>query len=372
MKQSHKHLIIPVCAGDHQYSVVIDNGIPSAIYKQVIVSLKPNRLFVFFDATFYALHGKALNRSLQQTGRPVISVVLPSGERHKTIKSVTALHAHLIANQISRDDLIVACGGGVTSDIVGFAASTVLRGVRWGICATTLLSMVDASVGGKTGVNHPDGKNMIGSFWQPSFVIDDLKWLETLPTKEYRSGMAEVIKTAGLAGGRLLSRLAQVGHSLEDADQSDVVDLVSGTIAFKAMIVGSDERDGGIRLCLNFGHTIGHAIEQSLGFKRLAHGEAVILGMIGAMEIAERLKLSQSNKLNEFKRIVLRALANVPTVQLDPKRILGALALDKKRTSKGIQFVLLSEPGKPIVKATVSKREITAAIEAMIRVYRAK
>jgi 3-dehydroquinate synthase len=287
------------------------------------------------------------------------------------MQSVVSLHNHLIKHWISRDDLIVACGGGVTSDIVGFAASTALRGVRWGICATTLLGMVDASIGGKTGVNHSDGKNLIGSYWQPSFVIDDLEWLETLPIKEYRSGMAEVIKSAGLAGGKLLRQLSQVGDRLLDVEQPELVDLVAGTVAYKAGVVRSDERDTGVRLRLNFGHTIGHAIEQSLSFKRLTHGEAVILGMLGAMAIADRLGLSQAKRLGEFRRIVMGALSDVPSVRLDPDRILSALALDKKRTTKGTRFVLLPQPGHPIVRL-VSKKEVTGAVEAMIQIYHAR
>jgi 3-dehydroquinate synthase len=183
--------------------------------------------------------------------------------------------------------------------------------------------------------------------------------------------MAEVIKSAGLAGGALLRQLSQVGDHLSDVDQSEIVDLVNDAVAYKAAIVGRDERDIGVRLRLNFGHTIGHAIEQSLSFKRLTHGEAVILGMIGAMAIADRLGVSHAKLLGEFRRIVISSLSLLPSVRLDPDQILGALALDKKRTTKGIRFVLLPAPGHPVVRI-VSRREVTAAIEAMIQIYQAR
>lgn len=329
----------------------------------------PDRIFVVYDANFYALHGKKLERSWQASRRPVESIVCPSGEGHKTIECVTYLHNHLIKQGISRNDIIIACGGGVTSDVVGFSASIVLRGIRWGVCATTLLGMVDASIGGKTGVDHPNGKNLIGSYWQPSFVIDDIQWLETLPPREFKSGMAEVIKSAGLSGGKLLGQLLQVGNDLSSVSQSELVALISGAVEYKASVVGRDERDQSVRLRLNFGHTIGHAIEQSLNFKRLTHGEAIILGMIGAMEIADRLGLSRADKLGGFTRAIMSALSDLPAIRLNPDRILSAVESDKKRTTEGTRFVLLPLPGKPIVRP-VPRKVVVAAVEEMIRICR--
>lgn len=359
---------IKVRAGGHKYDVTIGRRIPVSVYRGIVRQLRPRRVFLVFDANFYALHGTALERHWQKSAPSISSLVLPSGEGQKRPSTIERIHDQLIESKISRDDLMVACGGGVTSDITGFAAATLYRGVRWGICATTLLSMADASIGGKTGVNHAKGKNLIGAYWQPSFVIDDTEWLETLPAREFRSGSAEIIKSAGLAGGRLFQQVSFWADNSFEPSHPELTSILKATVVYKAKVVGRDERDTGQRLHLNYGHTIGHAIEQSLSYKRLTHGEAVLLGMIGALSISDKLKVSRADRLGAFHQIVSEALANIPKLKLDSGRILDSIRLDKKRANENIRFVLLAEPGRPVVR-DVPWPLIKSTVDELIRQY---
>jgi 3-dehydroquinate synthase len=192
---SSEKIVVRVTVGQHSYPVIIGHGLGRDLETVLSRSAASGRVFVVLDAGLYALHGKAIEKVVSRGGREIVCNVIPSGEKFKTSETVGDLHGWLLAQGISRGDFVLAVGGGVTSDVVGFAASTVLRGVRWGICTTTLLGMVDAAIGGKTGVNHGLGKNLIGSFWQPSFVIEDLDWLSTLDSRQFMAGMGELVKT---------------------------------------------------------------------------------------------------------------------------------------------------------------------------------
>jgi 3-dehydroquinate synthase len=363
-----KYSVVKVTTGDHNYVVTIGRHLRTSVYRDVVKRLRPRRVFLVFDANFYALHGPALEHHWRKASSSVASLVLPSGETQKRQATVELIHDQLIESGLSREDLVVACGGGVTSDITGFAAATLYRGVRWGICATTLLSMADASIGGKTGVNHTKGKNLIGAYWQPSFVVDDTEWLKTLPEREFRSGSVEIIKSAGLAGGQLFRLVSRWADNSFSSSHPKLTVILKATVAYKAKVVGRDQRDFGRRLHLNFGHTIGHAVEQSLGYKRLTHGEAVLLGMIGAMSISNRLRISRTDRLEPFHRIVYGALPRVPKVKLDPDRIFDGMRFDKKRSNQKLRFVLLIEPGKPVVR-DVPESGIKSAIDEIIRLY---
>jgi 3-dehydroquinate synthase len=363
---SHSISTINVKSARGSYPVIVGYGVEKQLATSVRKGGVGARVFAVFDANLFALHGASIERAIKQSGRPLLSAIIPSGEQTKSEKTVSQLHDLFLGEGIARHDLILACGGGVTSDVVGYAAATVLRGVRWGICATTLLSVVDASIGGKTAINHSRGKNLIGAFWPPVFVVSDLNWLGTLDQTQLRNGLGEVIKAAGLAGGRLLNDTTQSLAGGRPCAIDNLRKLIGPCIRYKARVVSQDERDQGMRQRLNYGHTFGHAVEQSLGYRRLVHGEAVILGMLGALELGERLGIGEKPSLNQFRHLVLSACAQLPQVRLDPDHILLAMRLDKKRDGKGLQFVLLKRPGHPTVVSGVPVRTIRQAVQTMV------
>ncbi len=366
MISSGKATTLRVHAGKQTYTVFLGNRLGAPVYRRALKGHSSPRLFLVFDSNLYACHGRRIVHNWQVKGRKLESLVIPSGEQHKLGETVASIHDWLIARGATRDDVIVACGGGVTSDIVGFAAATIFRGIKWGICATTLLGMADASIGGKTGINHAKGKNLIGAYWQPSFVIDDLQWLSTLPPREFRSGAAEIIKCAGLSGGKLL-RLVSQWSELEFAPNSELLgQILTATIKYKASIVAQDERDYSVRMVLNYGHTVGHAIEQSLGYGKLTHGEAVLLGMIAALHVGELTGVPPTSQLAKFRSIIYRAASQLLKVRLSLPDIMSATGMDKKRSARNLQFVLLRQIGKPVV-SEVKSSTVSAAVSKMLK-----
>jgi 3-dehydroquinate synthase len=357
-----------VKAERQSYPVYLGSGFDSSVYRRALLGLPMSRIFLVCDSNLFAFHGQRIESNWISTGRSVETLVIPRGERRKSAATIGHLHDWLIARGAKRDDLIVACGGGVTSDLAGFAAATLYRGVRWGICATTVLSMADASIGGKTGINRRAGKNLIGAFWQPSFVIDDLEWLSTLPPREFRSGTAEIIKSSGLAGGRLFKLVRDWSELGFQTDHPGLRQILELTVRYKGSIVARDERDTGLRMVLNFGHTIGHAIEQSLSYRKLTHGEAVILGMIAALGVGERSGSAKSATLVTFSKVLYRAASQLPAVRLSLQDIARSVVVDKKRKTTKYRFVLIERPGRPVV-CEIERSMVVSAIRHMLKEY---
>jgi 3-dehydroquinate synthase len=329
-----------------------------------------NRLFVIADATVWALHGKTLGKSMKLT-KASTPFVLPLSEKTKTSATAQQIQDYLLGQKISRDDLIVAVGGGVTSDLVGFAAATVLRGVRWGVVSTSLMGMVDAAIGGKTGVNHAGGKNLIGAIWQPSFVYANISHLATLKAPELVSGFGEILKYAGLTGGPLLEETDRFLTEGDFADSTALYRLVSAGAALKAQIVAEDERESGARIFLNLGHTFGHAVEHAAGFGRILHGEGVIVGLVGALALSSRMNSSQSKELVYYRHMVEQALRLVPHVSVKEAQVVAAMQSDKKRKNSALQFVLLKKPGKAYICRTATPSDIRQSVSEMLRQYQA-
>ncbi|KAA3636886.1 MAG: 3-dehydroquinate synthase [Calditrichaeota bacterium] len=341
--------------------------------KKLITSLKrqvkKNRLFVIYDANFYALHGINLKNILSNEF-DVSEIIIPSGEKTKSEQELNKIMSFLLTNRISRSDFILAVGGGVTSDIVGYAAASVLRGVKWGVVSTTLLGMVDASIGGKTGINHKTGKNLIGAFWQPSFVHCDINYLNTLPEREMLCGFGEVLKYGGLIGKKMLSMIESYLKQPNLYDHKLLLKLTAESVRYKAHIVKADERESGKRMFLNFGHTVGHAIENSLGYGKLRHGEAVILGLITAVDISMIKQKSSSNALRLYRDLLVKSVSNLPILKLNKDKINNALNFDKKRIDSKQKFVLLERLGKPYITDKVNKSEYEYGLDNMISEYR--
>lgn len=361
---------VRVDLGKRAYPVVIGPGVTgrlkSLLEKQAGGA---GRVFVFFDAQVYALHGVDVIRCLGPYARKASVMALPGGERTKTVRMVGRVHDYLLAEQVSRNDFILACGGGVLSDVVGYAASTVLRGVRWGVISTTLLGMVDAAIGGKTGVNHPRGKNLVGAFWQPSFVVCDTFHLHTLPARERVAGMGEIVKYAGLTGGAMLTRLEQREPGEWLKIPRALTGVIEQSVRCKANIVGADETEQGRRMLLNLGHTFAHGIERAAGYGRLLHGEAVLVGLLAACELSVRAGVSSERKLSRYCSILEQYIRHIPYRRLEAEAVWEGMTWDKKRRGGRLRFVLLSEPGRPLIADAVNSAEARRALQAAIRYY---
>ena len=331
--------------------------------------VRDGRLFVFYDAQFYALYGRRFRAGIRLAGRRVCEFVVPSGEKAKSPGVLAGLYDFLLHQKITRSDFILACGGGVTTDLVGYAAATVLRGVRWGAVATTLVGMVDAAIGGKTGINHRLGKNLVGAFWQPSFVCCDVRFLATLEQRHMIAGLGEALKCGGLVGGKMLRPLKAYLASDDLYDMKRLARLVSTSAAYKASVVSRDERESGPRAVLNFGHTVGHGIEKALGYGRLLHGEAVTLGIHAALLLGTCAGY-ESNGLHMYQKLVEQSMRRLPRRRIDPGKVLAAMELDKKRSGRKQRFVLLKQIGRPTIRDDIDRRSVRSALNETLARFR--
>ncbi|MBX3646808.1 MAG: 3-dehydroquinate synthase [Rhodocyclaceae bacterium] len=319
------------------------------------------------NETVAPLYLEALTSALRDLGVRVTEIVLPDGESHKDWQTLNLIYNALLDNRCERATTIIALGGGVIGDLAGFAAATYQRGIPYIQVPTTLLAQVDSSVGGKTGINHPLGKNMIGAFYQPRLVLADTHTLKTLPDRELRAGLSEIIKY-GLI--RDLSFFEWLEANLEKIlvrDTDALVFAIERSCASKAAVVAEDERESGVRALLNLGHTFGHAIEAGLGFGRWLHGEAVAAGTMMAADLSRRHGWLPEE---EFARILaLLQRAGLPTQgpALGADRYLDLMAMDKKVTAGKIRLVLLKKIGEGVISTEASEDEILAAIEASCR-----
>jgi 3-dehydroquinate synthase len=310
-----------------------------------------------------------VGRALGRRGLAVHHLEVPAGEEAKRLEVVAGLYERLAAVPTRRADPVVAVGGGATTDVAGFAAATWLRGVPLVNVATTVLGMVDAAVGGKTGVDLPAGKNLVGAFHQPAAVVADLDTLAGLPAAEVRSGLAEVAK-AGLAGDPALAEaLRRSAGPAVAADPDALAPLVEGAVRVKAAVVAADERedaaDGRVgRLILNYGHTLGHALERLAGYRGLRHGEAVALGMVFAARVAEAVGLARPGLAAGHVELLAALGLPVGGARLDPDQVLAAMATDKKHRG-GLRLVLLRAPGQPEVVTAPDRQVLVAAIGSL-------
>ena len=312
---------------------------------------------------------RRVGRAVGRRGLAVHHLEVPAGEGAKRLEVVAGLYQGLAAVPTRRADPVLAVGGGATTDVAGFAAATWLRGVPLVNLPTTVLGMVDAAVGGKTGVDLAEGKNLVGAFHQPVAVVADLDTLAGLPAAEVRSGLAEVAK-AGLAGDPALAEaLAAAAGPAAAGDPVALAPLIEGAVRVKAAVVGADEleeaAEGQVgRLMLNYGHTLGHALERLAGYRGLRHGEAVALGMVFAARVAEAVGLAEPGLADGHVRLLAALGLPVGGVDLDPDRLLAAMATDKKQR-QGLRLVLLRAPGRPEVVANPDRGVLVAAIRSL-------
>ncbi|MBI2359150.1 MAG: 3-dehydroquinate synthase [Deltaproteobacteria bacterium] len=288
-----------------------------------------------------ALYLGAVEGSLRRSGFHVVTIVVPEGEEHKNLGSLAMIYDRLIAERFDRGSWVVALGGGVIGDVAGFAAATFLRGIPYIQVPTTLLAQVDSSVGGKTGINHLEGKNLIGAFYQPRLVIIDVDALCTLPKRELVAGLAEVIKYGVIADPRLFGLLEEKLDRVLALDRKLLLEIVAASCAIKAGVVEQDEREDDYRSVLNFGHSVGHALEALTGYAELLHGEAVAIGMVQAATISARQGLCDEKSLRRICAVIEKS--GLPTeipVNVDLKELVRGMEVDKKSVGGKIKFVL--------------------------------
>ena len=357
---------LQVSLGDRSYPILIGTNLLADVAR--LASLLPApRVALITNVTLYPLYGASLTAALQRHGVEVLSICLPDGEQFKDWPALNQIFEALLEHACDRKTTLIALGGGVIGDIAGFAAATYQRGVPFIQIPTTLLAQVDSSVGGKTAINHARGKNMIGAFYQPQMVLADTDTLKTLPDREYRSGLAEVIKYGIGLDAAFFNWLEANIDALNRRDPEALAYAIKRSCEIKARIVAADERettsDGG-RALLNLGHTFGHAIETALGYGVWLHGEAVGCGMFLATELSNRLGLLDAASTR--RAIALIEAAGLPTAMPDiaSEAMLSHMARDKKNEGGAIRLILLTGIGTSVVDATVSASRIRSFLDA--------
>ena len=348
--------------GLRRYPIYVGSGALAETGRLMKERLPSSECAVVSQSDILELHGETLKEGLEDAGIRTHFVVVPPGEESKSWERAGWLHGVLIDLKLDRTSSILAFGGGVVGDLAGFVASTFMRGVNFVQAPTTLLAQVDSSIGGKTAVNHAKGKNLIGSFYQPRLVVVDPSLIETLPLRERRSGLAEVVKYGVIADGELFERLEKAGESALD-DAETLEEVVSRCCAIKARIVERDERDTeGARASLNFGHTLGHALEIQRQ-PSMRHGEAVAVGMHFAAEIAVRRGLMHRSDAERLRQLLKRLQLPVKASLREADPILDAMRRDKKAESGVVRFVLPTGIGREPVVEPVSEAEIVEAMK---------
>lgn len=348
--------------GERSYPILIEAGCLTR-QDQWQALVPHSEVVIVTNETIAPLYLDRLNQSLEQSGRRLLSIVLPDGEAYKSAETLGRIYDFLLEHTISRKAVLIALGGGVIGDLTGYAAATYQRGVDFVQVPTTLLSQVDSSVGGKTGINHPLGKNMIGAFKQPKAVVIDPEVLSTLPERELSAGLAEVIKYGLIHDADFFSWLEGNIDALKRKQSAELVQAIARSCQLKADIVATDETEQGIRAILNLGHTFGHAIEAEMGYGRWLHGEAVAAGMIMACDLSERQGWIGPEVTARARNLLLAAGLPVdPPMEMTPERFMNHMARDKKVESGQLRLVLLEALGR----ATVTSRFDPPRLEACL------
>lgn len=354
--------IITVDLKERSYDILIGSKTLSRLGLR-LKEFRTSRVAIITNKTVFPLYRDIVLRSLSEHDISPEIVLLPDGEEYKDFTWTYHIHGKLLESRFDRNSLLIALGGGVIGDITGFVASTYMRGIRYVQVPTTLLSQVDSSVGGKTGVNHPLGKNMIGTFYQPSLVHIDIDTLRTLPKGEFSAGIAEVIKYGIISDSDLFEYLENNHEDIVSLGDS-IVHVIRRSCEIKADIVSKDERESGLRAILNYGHTVGHAVEAVTDYKRFLHGEAVAIGMYATACIAVRMGLLKEKYAESIRRLLdlYKLPVSVPK-DISPIDIIAAMELDKKVRDGKIRFILPEAIGKVRIEENVDRDMLKEVIQ---------
>jgi 3-dehydroquinate synthase len=355
---------VTVELGERSYPVVAGWGVLAELPALLPQVTRGSRLLLVTHPALLAAYGEDVIRGLEAAGFSVTTALVSPGERSKSLAMAGRLYREMAGAGLDRRSAVIALGGGVIGDLAGFAAATWLRGIDVIQVPTTLLAMVDSSIGGKTGVNTPVGKNLVGAFHQPRAVVADAATLATLPKRDVRSGMAEVIKYGVIADAGLFAYLERHVADCLSLEQEAISRVIADSVACKARVVSEDEREGGLRAILNFGHTAGHAIEKAAGYRKLRHGEAVSIGMVAAARIGRKMGITPEQAARRIENLLVRAGLPVRIPKgLDPTGLVASTAYDKKAVDGRARWVLASDIGS--VERGVAVPEDT--VEAVLR-----
>ena len=356
---------IRVELGERSYDIAIGSNILDGIGdKLTSFGLSP-KVAIISNPTVFALYGERVSRSIRKAGFDVITVIIPDGEEYKDLLWLQHIYDDLLKHRLDRSSALIALGGGVIGDITGFAASTYMRGISCIQVPTTLLAQVDSSVGGKTGVNHKLGKNMIGTFWQPGLVWLDVETLKTLPKRELLAGLAEVIKYGVIYDGELFDFLEMNKEKILHLDNQALTHIIKRSCEIKADVVSKDERESGLRAILNYGHTIGHAIETVTGYTRFIHGEAVAIGMHLEARLAQLLNFIDKDQVARIKALINSyGLPSEMPEEIDIDSILSSMQLDKKTIAGKLKFILPEKIGSVKIEKGVTQDSIRELLKS--------
>ena len=355
---------ISVPLADHAYDVLIGPDLLDDLAEHLPVPENARRAVVVTVGPVAALYADRVLEGLRTAGLQAYDVIVPDGEEAKSLATLDGLFHRFAAIPLGRDDVVVALGGGVAGDLAGFAAATWHRGVPVIQMPTTLLAQVDAAIGGKTGVNLAEGKNLVGAFHQPTAVIADTSTLATLPPRERRAGLGEVAKYGFIEDTAVLELLESRPDAAVAGDTEVLTEVVRRGVAVKARIVAADERENAERALLNYGHTIGHAIEASTGYGTYRHGEAVALGMVAAARLGELMGLSEAGLAD--RTVALLSRLGLPTggLRADPAELWTLLERDKK-ARHGVRFVICRRPGDAVLVAAPERRIVDTVLRSL-------
>jgi 3-dehydroquinate synthase len=352
---------IPVLLGSRSYRILIGHGLLRALGDRCAELPLTRRAMVVTNPAVNRLYGRAVSTSLRRAGFHTSVLEVPGGEREKSLSQTARLYRAFLRHRMDRRSAVVALGGGVIGDLAGYAAATYLRGLPLIQVPTTLLAQVDSSVGGKVAVNLPEGKNLIGAFHQPSLVMADIGTLRSLPSRELRAGLAEVVKYGMIADPELFDYIDANLDAILRVEEEALAFLVARSCTIKAKVIEQDEREEGVRAILNFGHTVGHALEAAGGYRRLLHGEAISIGMVVATKLSVMRGLCGEEDLHRLRSLLARM--GLPTSTRHNRRtLIKTIGYDKKVKNNIIYFVLTKGIGHVTVTAISDLRQLTAAL----------
>ena len=369
-KSNQSAKIDPTCAVETEtasYPVFVDWGILDRLGEKMTQAGVSGTVNIISDETVFPIYGAGVKKTLEKAGFAVNCFAVPPGEASKNVAQAVRIYDFLIEHRVERNDVIVALGGGMVGDLAGFVAATFLRGLPWLQAPTSLIAMTDASIGGKVAVDHPQGKNLIGAFYQPRLVLADVRTLTTLPQRELTSGWAEIIKHGLILDADLLQLLEGNFKDLIKLKPGITSKVIARSAAIKCRIVSEDEKEIGKRTLLNYGHTVAHGLEAAGKYDRFLHGEAVAIGMMAAAGLSHKMGLLSLHDVERQKTILQKFGLPTDCSGVPLTDVLAAMELDKKIRGKAIRWVLLEDIGKAVIRSDVPKKEVLDALKEVIK-----
>jgi len=348
-----------------RYPIFVGYGLLDKLGEELKKVTSSRVAIVISDENVSRLYGDQVEKVLRNAGFAVNPFIVPPGEETKSINTAIDIYNFLIKKRVERNDILIALGGGMIGDLAGFVAATYLRGIPWIQVPTSLIGMVDASIGGKVAVNHPEGKNLIGAFYQPKFVLADTRALATLPERELTSGWAEVVKYGLILDKDFFEFLESNVDRLTKLEQGAVNEAIIHSASLKAQVVSQDEKERGQRIILNYGHTIAHGLEAATRYIGFLHGEAVAIGMMGAAKLSQGLGILPASVVKRQQSLLRKFGLPTAFFGVNLAEVAKATEVDKKTRAKGIRWVLLEGIGKTVIRASVPQQDVLAVLEEL-------